>query len=75
MAAAAAPLPDAELAAWLSQHNEEPLEPDLPICDAHHHLWSRPETAWAGAISLTLFCSLFISVSAEFLLTFWLTFC
>jgi L-fuconolactonase len=21
---------------------EEPLEPDLPICDAHHHLWERP---------------------------------
>lgn len=21
---------------------EIPLEPDLPICDAHHHLWERP---------------------------------
>jgi L-fuconolactonase len=21
---------------------EAPLEPDLPICDAHHHLWMRP---------------------------------
>lgn len=21
---------------------EKPLEPDLPICDAHHHLWERP---------------------------------
>jgi len=21
---------------------EEPLEADLPICDAHHHLWERP---------------------------------
>jgi predicted TIM-barrel fold metal-dependent hydrolase len=21
---------------------ETPLEPDLPICDAHHHLWERP---------------------------------
>ncbi|MSP37318.1 MAG: amidohydrolase [Deltaproteobacteria bacterium] len=21
---------------------EAPLEPDLPICDAHHHLWERP---------------------------------
>ncbi len=20
---------------------ETPLEPDLPICDAHHHLWER----------------------------------
>jgi predicted TIM-barrel fold metal-dependent hydrolase len=30
-----------------SQHStanelEEPLDPDLPICDAHHHLWERP---------------------------------
>jgi L-fuconolactonase len=21
---------------------ESPLEPELPICDAHHHLWERP---------------------------------
>ena len=26
---------------WLSQHKEEILEPDLPIIDAHHHLWVR----------------------------------
>lgn len=26
-------------AGWLSQVQEETLEPDLPICDAHHHLW------------------------------------
>jgi predicted TIM-barrel fold metal-dependent hydrolase len=25
--------------AWLDQVHEEPLEPDLPICDPHHHLW------------------------------------
>jgi len=29
-------------AAWLAQVVEEPLEPDLPICDPHHHLWDRP---------------------------------
>ena len=30
-------------AAWLAQITEEPLEPDLPICDPHHHLWDlRP---------------------------------
>jgi L-fuconolactonase len=29
--------------AWLSQHDEEVIEPDLPICDPHHHLWGyRP---------------------------------
>jgi predicted TIM-barrel fold metal-dependent hydrolase len=25
--------------AWLAQTQEEILEPDIPICDAHHHLW------------------------------------
>lgn len=25
--------------AWLNQVQEEPLEPNLPICDPHHHLW------------------------------------
>lgn len=24
---------------WLSLHEEEVIEPDLPICDPHHHLW------------------------------------
>jgi L-fuconolactonase len=27
--------------AWLAQVVEEPLEPALPICDAHHHLWGH----------------------------------
>ena len=30
--------------AWLAQIVEEPLEPDLPICDPHHHLWDYPES-------------------------------
>ena len=25
-----------------SLQSEAPLEPELPICDAHHHLWERP---------------------------------
>ena len=25
--------------AWLALVEEETLEPDLPICDPHHHLW------------------------------------
>ncbi|MGZ3411957.1 MAG: amidohydrolase family protein [Xanthobacteraceae bacterium] len=25
--------------AWLDQHREDILEPDLPIIDPHHHLW------------------------------------
>jgi predicted TIM-barrel fold metal-dependent hydrolase len=28
---------------WLALTQEEILEPDLPICDPHHHLWERPE--------------------------------
>ncbi|MYE80966.1 MAG: amidohydrolase family protein [Gammaproteobacteria bacterium] len=27
---------------WLAQVEEEILEPDLPICDPHHHLWDHP---------------------------------
>ena len=26
---------------WLSQIAEEAIEPDLPICDPHHHFWDR----------------------------------
>jgi predicted TIM-barrel fold metal-dependent hydrolase len=26
---------------WLSKYDEEPLEPELPIVDPHHHLWIR----------------------------------
>lgn len=26
---------------WLAKTVEEPLDPDLEICDAHHHLWDR----------------------------------
>jgi L-fuconolactonase len=25
---------------------EAPLEPELPICDAHHHLWERPPNGY-----------------------------
>ena len=27
---------------WLAQHQEEIIEPGLPIVDAHHHLWDHP---------------------------------
>ena len=31
---------------WLAQTPEETLEPEIPICDTHHHFWvSRPEPA------------------------------
>jgi L-fuconolactonase len=34
--------------AWLAQVVEKAIEPDLPICDPHHHLWvNRPGTVQA----------------------------
>ena len=31
---------------WLAQVNEKVLEPDLPICDPHHHLWDHPNSRY-----------------------------
>jgi predicted TIM-barrel fold metal-dependent hydrolase len=31
--------PDGDNSDWLAQVPEEVLEPELPICDPHHHLW------------------------------------
>ena len=31
---------------WLKLVEEETLEPDLPICDPHHHLWDRPDNRY-----------------------------
>jgi predicted TIM-barrel fold metal-dependent hydrolase len=28
---------------WLAQVREDTIEPDLPICDPHHHLWDHRE--------------------------------
>lgn len=28
--------------AWLARNSEQALEPKLPICDPHHHLWDYP---------------------------------
>ena len=34
-------------AAWLAQVSESALEPELAICDAHHHLWlDEGHTGW-----------------------------
>ena len=46
----------AEQSEWLNQTIEEPLDPLLPICDPHHHLWYRTENdypveAFLGDIS------------------------
>ena len=31
---------------WLASGEEEALEPDLPICDPHHHLWDHPQSRY-----------------------------
>lgn len=31
---------------WLDLVQEPILEPDLPICDPHHHLWDHPESRY-----------------------------
>lgn len=32
--------------AWVDQVQEDVLEPDLPICDPHHHLWDHPQNRY-----------------------------
>ncbi len=31
---------------WLAQVKEDVLEPDLPICDPHHHLWDHQDNPY-----------------------------
>lgn len=31
---------------WLDLVSEEAIEPDLPICDPHHHLWDHPDSRY-----------------------------
>lgn len=31
---------------WLALHREEIIDPDLPIVDAHHHLWVLPTSTY-----------------------------
>jgi L-fuconolactonase len=39
--------PGDEHAAWIAKVHEDALEPDLPICDPHHHLWlDAGHTGW-----------------------------
>ena len=35
-----------DAAAWLAQVQEDILEPQLPICDPHHHLWDHPRSRY-----------------------------
>lgn len=34
---------------WLALHHEDAIEPDLPIVDAHHHLWVLPGASYLQA--------------------------
>jgi predicted TIM-barrel fold metal-dependent hydrolase len=43
--------------AWLALVEEEALEPDLAICDAHHHLWGKREHRSAPRYMLEDFLS------------------
>jgi L-fuconolactonase len=38
-----------ERAEWLSRTTESALEPELPICDPHHHLWEYPTSRYLRA--------------------------
>jgi len=31
---------------WLTLTLEDPIDPDLPICDPHHHLWERADNRY-----------------------------
>jgi L-fuconolactonase len=41
---------------WLALHKEEVLEPELPIIDAHHHLWHRAAPYLAPQLAGDLRC-------------------
>ena len=44
--------PVEEHKAWIAQVSEAPLEPGLPICDPHHHLWlDAGHTGWPYRLS------------------------
>jgi predicted TIM-barrel fold metal-dependent hydrolase len=36
----------ADRSAWLELTREAVLEPELPICDSHHHLWDYPDSRY-----------------------------
>lgn len=57
---------------WLAQVQEEALEPELPICDAHHHLWDRPNSRYlvedfvADAAGHNVVSSVFVECMASY---------
>jgi L-fuconolactonase len=60
--------------AWLAQHQEEILEPALPIIDPHHHLWARtnymvPELMADLNSGHNIRATVFLETNAEYLTT------
>mgnify|MGYP000226067088 FL=1 len=53
--------------------DEEPLDPDLPICDAHHHFWDRAQNRYlldelvADAGGHNVVQTVFVECSSEYL--------
>ena len=46
---------DAEQRAWMARVTEEAIDADLPICDAHHHLWlDDGATSWPYPVDALL---------------------
>jgi L-fuconolactonase len=37
---------EADRTAWLNRTTEAALDPTLPICDPHHHLWDHPQNRY-----------------------------
>ena len=37
---------EADRTAWLNHTTEAALDPTLPICDPHHHLWDHPQNRY-----------------------------
>jgi predicted TIM-barrel fold metal-dependent hydrolase len=35
-----------DLNAWLAQIDEQPIDPEMPIIDPHHHLWDYPTSRY-----------------------------
>lgn len=33
-----------QLESWLQLTREDPIDPEVPVCDPHHHLWDYPDT-------------------------------
>lgn len=42
---------EADRTAWLHRTTEAALDPTLPICDPHHHLWDYPQNRYLNEVA------------------------